>query len=245
MTNENRFDWRWKVRTMVNGAWGPWSTERTFDVEPLDTDCAPECTPTLVSPANGSELDNGCSDQSDLVTWEFDWEDCFGATKYHLYALHTGDSIPVIDNDSITTSEYVQSSYAYMTNENRFDWRWKVRTMVNGAWGPWSTERAFDVEPLETDCNSTSINNLINYDSQIIIYPNPTNYMVYIESQSKTNTKIKISVFNNIGRLCFSKKYYLTHNEPIGIDLSDLGEGIYFVEIKDPNTSFIGKVVKK
>lgn len=31
--------WRWRVRAFVNGAWSEWSEERTFDVEPVDTDC--------------------------------------------------------------------------------------------------------------------------------------------------------------------------------------------------------------
>jgi hypothetical protein len=34
----NRFGWVWQVRAQVNGSWGDWSPERTFDVEPLNTD---------------------------------------------------------------------------------------------------------------------------------------------------------------------------------------------------------------
>jgi thiol-disulfide isomerase/thioredoxin len=30
--------WRWKVRAKLDGQWGAWSAERTFDVEPPDTD---------------------------------------------------------------------------------------------------------------------------------------------------------------------------------------------------------------
>ncbi len=32
--------WTWKVQARVNGKWGNWSEERTFDVEPLNTDLA-------------------------------------------------------------------------------------------------------------------------------------------------------------------------------------------------------------
>jgi hypothetical protein len=31
--------WRWRVRAEVNGEWGQWSKTRSFNVEPLDTDC--------------------------------------------------------------------------------------------------------------------------------------------------------------------------------------------------------------
>lgn len=33
--------WRWKVRARVGGEWGDWSEERSFDVEPVDTDPRP------------------------------------------------------------------------------------------------------------------------------------------------------------------------------------------------------------
>jgi hypothetical protein len=36
----HRFGWKWRVRAKVNGIWGNWTPERTFDVEPLDTDCS-------------------------------------------------------------------------------------------------------------------------------------------------------------------------------------------------------------
>lgn len=39
IAENQRFGWRWKVRAQVNGIWGEWSLERTFVVEPLDTDC--------------------------------------------------------------------------------------------------------------------------------------------------------------------------------------------------------------
>jgi hypothetical protein len=39
--DEYRFGWRWKVRAKIDGTWGDWSNERTFNVEPLNTDCTP------------------------------------------------------------------------------------------------------------------------------------------------------------------------------------------------------------
>lgn len=39
IVDQNRLGWRWKVRAMQNDVWGEWTPERTFDIEPLDTDC--------------------------------------------------------------------------------------------------------------------------------------------------------------------------------------------------------------
>ncbi len=41
ITFANRFGWRWKVRALVDGEWGNWSEERSFDVEPVNTDPRP------------------------------------------------------------------------------------------------------------------------------------------------------------------------------------------------------------
>ena len=35
-----RLGWRWRVRAQKGDVWGEFSPYRTFDVEPLDTDCA-------------------------------------------------------------------------------------------------------------------------------------------------------------------------------------------------------------
>ena len=39
ITNSNRLNWKWKVRAYADNYWTEWSDERSFDVEPLNTDC--------------------------------------------------------------------------------------------------------------------------------------------------------------------------------------------------------------
>lgn len=51
-----RFGWEWKVRANTGGQWGPWSVIRTFDVEPANTDPAPNNPPNL--PSNPTPADN-------------------------------------------------------------------------------------------------------------------------------------------------------------------------------------------
>lgn len=36
--DRNRFGWKWKVRFYANGRWSDWSEERSFNVEPVNTD---------------------------------------------------------------------------------------------------------------------------------------------------------------------------------------------------------------
>lgn len=126
-----------------------WYSSCNTDSDNTDSD---PFTPVLILPLNGEALDNGCYDKSDLITWVFDWEDCAGATKYHLYVKHLGSRFPLLD-DEVINSEFTYSDYAYVANKNLSNWNWKVRAMIDGVWGPWSIERSFRVVEPDTDCN--------------------------------------------------------------------------------------------
>lgn len=113
---------------------------------------APTTSPNLLFPLDGAILDNNCEDLSDEITWEFDWDDFPGATRYHLFVMHQGSIYPVIDNE-ILVSEYKSSGTgSYIVNHNLKNWFWRVRAFVDGNWTEWSEERSFSVEPLNTDC---------------------------------------------------------------------------------------------
>jgi hypothetical protein len=110
------------------------------------------CVPNLVSPAEGATLDNGRTNHTDDIVWDFDWSDCAGATQYHLYVIKSGASIPVVNKDDIPASSYhhVQGG-AYISTANLTGWTWRVRARVGGTWNDWSPTRSFSVEPPDTD----------------------------------------------------------------------------------------------
>jgi len=110
-----------------------------------------QTVPELISPDNGAVLDNGCSNQSNLIIWDFDWTAVSGATSYNLFVISSCASLPVID-EVITDSDFHYVNDGYILNQNRLDRTWKVRAGFSGQWGHWSETRTFDVEPLDTDC---------------------------------------------------------------------------------------------
>jgi hypothetical protein len=121
---------------------GTWSAARTSSL----------CVPGLVTPADNAVLDNGRSDRMDAISWDFDWSDCPGAAEYHLFVIGSKAVIPVEDQTGITQSSFsTHTPCAYIGEQNRFDWRWRVRAKTGEFWGDWSTERVFNVEPLDTD----------------------------------------------------------------------------------------------
>jgi len=112
------------------------------------------CTPALLTPVVGEVMDNSCDTQSNPLTWNFDWADCSGATRYHLYVKKGTAAIPVVDNQNITASEFTYETFGYIQNLVLSDWRWRVRAYVGGVWQDWTPERSFDVEPLNSDCGA-------------------------------------------------------------------------------------------
>jgi len=112
------------------------------------------CVPVLLSPLEGATLDNGCTNKTDPITWEFEWSACPGSQNYDLFVMGAKATIPIID-DHISSTNYLNESLGYIAEQNRLGWRWKVRAMQNGVWGEWTPESTFDVEPLDTDCTTS------------------------------------------------------------------------------------------
>ncbi len=112
---------------------------------------APASAPALLAPVAEATLDNGCTTGTDRIRWDFDWSDVPGATSYHLYAVGPGAESALI-NEQPSASSYAFSGRGYIVDRNRLGWRWRVRALVKGTWTPWTAERTFDVEPLNTDC---------------------------------------------------------------------------------------------
>lgn len=111
------------------------------------------CVPTQTSPVAGAILDNGCTDHSDTIRWDFDWTDCTGAQNYHLWVNGRTAQNPVIDDDTLTESAFRETSNGWIAESNGRGWRWRVRAKQNGVWGEWTPERTFDVETVNTDCS--------------------------------------------------------------------------------------------
>lgn len=110
------------------------------------------CVPTLSTPAEAAIMDNGCTNRSNGILWEFDWSDCAGAENYEFYLRQRSAQEPQFDRPELTASSFTVLEDRVVPQESRFAWFWKVRAKVGGTWGDWSPERNFDVEPINTDC---------------------------------------------------------------------------------------------
>lgn len=120
------------------------------------------CIPAIVSPVNNAVMDNGCIlGIVENAYWSFYWNSCAGATKYNLYVANSAVTNPALDVET-TVSEYRNHNAGIIPDANRTGWTWKVRAYINGEWGDWSDSRAFEVEPINTDCPPSTAKVLIN-----------------------------------------------------------------------------------
>lgn len=141
-----------RAGTVIDQSMKPGTT-----VEPgleVDVSVAAVTSPRLLAPQQGTILDNGCNDRTDPMAWYFEWSEVPGASDYELLVNGPNASVPAIHESSLSALSHREQSSAYVAAHNLRGWRWKVRARVRGAWGAWSDERTFDVEPVDTDCTA-------------------------------------------------------------------------------------------
>jgi len=91
--------------------------------------------------------------------------------------------------------------------------------------------------------NSQNINDLS--ENNIQIFPNPTNSLLTITFPLQyMNDFNLIEIYNTLGELVYSQKIHSLQNQ-ITINLSDLSEGIYFLEILQKNKLLQNKIIIK
>ncbi len=104
----------------------------------------------LMLPKQGAVLDNGGTDDLDLLSWHFLWSPSEGASRYHLYVIGANMDAPLID-EYVDSTAYTRLSAQYIDNEHLSNWTWKVRAQIASKWYPWSEVRTFSVEPVNSD----------------------------------------------------------------------------------------------
>lgn len=107
-------------------------------------------TTNLLAPAEGELMDNGRDDGTDAIIWDFEWSSCGEATVYHFELFPPFFPEPIQSHPVSEPSFHIFNSGSYIPDVNRFNWRWRVRSLIDGELGPWA-EATFDVEPVNTD----------------------------------------------------------------------------------------------
>lgn len=111
------------------------------------------------------------------------------------------------------------------------------------------TKQGIDIQFGTINCNSFPIPNRVNLstdsnnisENELIIYPNPTNGIFTIISDSQYETKT-YSILNFNGSIVMKGNFKINNQE---IDISDLTDGIYFLKTVGENSTEYRKIIKK
>lgn len=98
---------------------------------------------------------------------------------------------------------------------------------------------AFDIPAPSSNC-STLVNNDFNYDTNIKVYPNPSNGLIKFTIPSYVG-KVTIAVFDLNGRRLMNKS--IDFNSSADLDLSNFSKGIYLLKLKGDGIENIQKIV--
>jgi len=87
----------------------------------------------------------------------------------------------------------------------------------------------------------TAIKNIIpNEKNNILIFPNPTSGIVYINNIDPDSDALKISLYDLCGNLCYNTNYQKSINK---IDIHHLENGMYIIKIENGSQQTIKKII--
>lgn len=112
--------------------------------------------PTLQSPVEGARIrqndpTTGCYFDQDKGYGHqiaFDWSDVSAASSYHIYAIGSNATFPIIDT-IVVASRLFYRGCGYVIDSNLKGWKWRVASVgADGSVGPWSAYGTWDFDPI-------------------------------------------------------------------------------------------------
>jgi hypothetical protein len=176
--------------------------------------------PVLLSPVNG--------ETNQAVSTTLNWNAATRADSYTLQVSTESDfSSTIINQSGITLTSKEISGL-----ENEITYYWRVRATNTGGNSNWSTTWNFTTKVYE------GIDDL-GENIPFIIYPNPTEGILTIESNT---SDCFVTILSIDGKPKFHKRLNGGVNS---FDLSSLSKGIYIIKIENSKGSIIRRLIKK
>ncbi len=156
----------------------------------------------------------------------------YESTTVNFYDASVGTDTYFWDFDDGDTSVVQNPSHTYIANGD-----YNVSLIVSNACGSDTTSNTIHIYYVDIKDNSM----LTNLD----IFPNPTNKMLYINFMSQQKQYVEINLINLIGCKLWTDKSHLFKGNYYNnsIDLSDYPKGIYFIRINTKNEVITQKII--
>jgi hypothetical protein len=93
----------------------------------------------------------------------------------------------------------------------------------------------------------TGVESLFVKNLEMNIYPNPVTHTVNVEFTLKTNSQVKLQLYDELGKLVkrIKKDNFTIGNNKIQLEIGNLKSGIYFVSLTIEGEVFTKQIVKK
>ncbi len=190
-----------------------------------------------VSP-NGNGIGNG---------YQLNWQD-----NYEGFIFYTYDIFRSINKSGFIKIDQIQNtltSYTDTTSSTLPVYYAVAAVKPNEAcWPSGNTKGIFPVDFKGSNYSVSNINNYdfegvieITFSDKIKIYPNPTNDMFLIQTESQNNS-YSLEILNILGEVVY-KNIFTTNIEQV--DLSSQPTGVYFIKLQSENNMMVKKIIKQ
>lgn len=191
--------------------------------------------------------------EDSIYDWQTDYNSNPQNVEFYLFNHVLRDDINGVDGVLLIDSIAIQGDslikeYSYTLNENWDEEQISLVAYLSDN----NTDEILQASKIHLNIDSTPIdieedtvviidtiaNSTLDIkNSNLVIYPNPSKGMIYIESDDEI---LAINVFDLQG-----VKMFNLFKDQNSIDLTELNNGFYIVEIKTQKSVYINKVMKK
>ena len=252
--------------TIDNRGWELWKTDGTkagtsfvFDTKPGPQSGNPRffssVSNTIAFEANGKVF---TSNGTDIGTIEMPIEDSLlmarsfqgyddkiffvgklAKNNYHLYKYEkTGKAskiAPIGSESAINPLGSGNGSVDYGHNY-LFNWKGEIYFLANYGQG----KKLYKIGAN----TSTAVNNLVQEESQVQVYPNPASSILNIQLNDMVESEINYSIINSEGKLMQKSDGVSVENNQTQVSIENLNAGLYFILIESKNSKSCKRFIK-
>ncbi|MDP4266517.1 MAG: S8/S53 family peptidase [Bacteroidota bacterium] len=95
----------------------------------------------------------------------------------------------------------------------------------------WGWGKISPLDMIKTLTSTTGIDNVINYNNDILIYPNPANDILNINMNLKSENTSELSIINTLGQIVYQENFKNVPETIKSIDVKSLPRGVYLIRI--------------
>ena len=186
-------------------------------------------------PLTTGELTTTFNTNQDTVT--LSWPAIQDAQAYQLAGKKQGGNVKVFPQTTNLSRSFPTSGL-----QSGATYQWSVRVLCDGAW----TDYALDAGPASFVARAAAPKNASSFDAfaaetlTATVYPNPATSIATISLNTAWNNTNNITVVDMLGKVVAQ---YTNMGEQLDLDVTNFGNGYYFVKADNGTTSTTTKFV--